>query len=605
MTTPNPVTGDEPQIRGVTDLVEIGRGGFGVVYRGHETELDRIVAVKVLTVSLDQTARDRFDRERKAMGSLAGHPNIVTIYGSGFSQDDHPYLLMEYLPQGSLRDRLNRLGPLDWTEALSMAVKLSGAVETAHRAGVLHRDIKPGNVFLSALGEPKLGDFGIARLRGGVETRSGLVTASVAHAAPEVLSGQRPDARSDVYSLASLLYELICGRAPFAGTDEESLVAMLTRVANEPAPRPGPGLPEAVWQVMAAALAKDPEHRTHTAASFAAALTDAQRQVGLPITVAPIEGVTTDEDPTAFISGAPIPSSQSVTPLGQPDISSETSPGSQTTGWSRSAFAVLGVMVSLGVLAAAAGIWNSSRSTTESAGTAVESTDGTEDEDTGPSTTVSTNPSTTAPSSTTAPTTGAEAPSTTLQTEVNPGPTTSIPDGYLALIDETEALTAAFPPNWTDRIDSVSATAELAESMRAFKEFGATVALISAGTNLDRDDLEVERDYAQSRVAIVAINLSGVLTESEFDGFLDDLVEVDIQNCETGDRSDYEDDLMIGRVHRFGSCDGTGAAAQHTVGFLKHDPRIFVLITAQLGSQFELLNYGRVLGTISVDVTRL
>lgn len=604
------MSGTEPQIDGVTDLVEIGRGGFGVVFRGHETELDRTVAVKVLSFNLDETARGRFDRERKAMGSLAGHPNIVTIYGSGFSRDDQPYILMEYLPQGSLRDRLNQSGPLDWTDALSISVKLSGAVETAHRAGVLHRDIKPGNVFLSALGEAKLGDFGIARLQGGTETRSGLVTASVAHAAPEVLAGHRPDERSDVYSLASLLYELICGRAPFAGTGEESLVSMVARVANDPVPRPGPGLPEAAWQVIADALVKNPDHRTQDARSFGLALADAQRRIGLPVTVMPIEGAIPVGDPTAFVSASPTPVQSGYVPSARSAVT--PGPGREQGGWSRSAFVVLGVMVSLGALAAGVGLWNNSRSTTEL--TTASSTDSTDSIDstveTGPTstdTTVAADSTDTSTPGATASGAGSEtsSPTSELQTEVAPGPTTSIPDGFLALTDETGAVTAAFPPSWTDRIDSVSATAELAESVQAFKDFGASVGLISAGTNLDTEGLETERDYTQSRIAIAVMNFSGLFDEEEFDGFLDGLVETDMLNCEEDLRSDYDSELLDGRSHRFTSCGGTGASARHIVGFLKQDRRIFVLITSQSASQFEVLNYGMVLDTISVDVTRL
>ena len=148
-----------PEIGGVTDLVEIGRGGFGVVYLGTETSFDRQVAVKVLLPSLDEPSKRRFERERRAMGSVSGHPNIVTVYRGGLTQAAQPYLVMEYLPGGSLTDQLHLSGPLDWSDAAAIGAKLSDALTVAHRAGILHRDVKPANVFLTASGEPKLGEL--------------------------------------------------------------------------------------------------------------------------------------------------------------------------------------------------------------------------------------------------------------------------------------------------------------------------------------------------------------------------------------------------------------------------------------------------------------
>jgi serine/threonine protein kinase len=301
-----------PKVDGVTDLEEIGRGGFGVVYRARETELHRSVAVKVLSASLNESDRNRFDRERKAMGVLSSHPHIVPIYRTGFTDDDQPYIVMEYLPKGSLRNRLTDAGPMDWREVMTIAVHLSGAIETAHREGVLHRDIKPGNIFMSALDEAKLGDFGIARIQGGSETKSASITASLAHAPPEVIGGRRPDARCDIYSLASTVYELLAGTPPFHRDDEDSLVPMLARIATDDVPPLAvDGIPQEFEDVLAAAMAKDPDDRFANAAAFGQALVDTQRQLGLPADRIRVEGRA---DVLPLIPPAPAPITTTVEP---------------------------------------------------------------------------------------------------------------------------------------------------------------------------------------------------------------------------------------------------------------------------------------------------
>src|SRR6202158_5791284 len=137
------------------EVVEIGRGSVGVVYRAHEREFNRTVAVKVLTGRFDDDTRRRFEEERHTMGALSSHPNIVTIYGSGSTDDGQPFIVMEYMPGGSLAVQLERDGPLLVPRAIGITRKLAGALDAAHRAGVLHRDVKPESVFVSEYGEPK------------------------------------------------------------------------------------------------------------------------------------------------------------------------------------------------------------------------------------------------------------------------------------------------------------------------------------------------------------------------------------------------------------------------------------------------------------------
>jgi YVTN family beta-propeller protein len=272
-------------IDGFEDAVEVGRGGFAVVYRARQPALNRTVAVKVLAARLDDIARERFAREGWAMGTLAGHPNIVHVIGTGVTGSGASYITMAYLPDGSLADRVDRDGPLPWAEAVRIGIKLAGAVETAHRAGTLHRDVKPENVLVSPYGEPQLADFGIASVEGRFETGTGQVTASLVHASPEVLDGAPASASSDVYSLASTVFTLLAGRPAFSRKPDEELVALCLRIARDPVPDlRSRGVPDAACRVVERGMAKDPAGRQPTAAEFGRELQEAQRRAGLPVT---------------------------------------------------------------------------------------------------------------------------------------------------------------------------------------------------------------------------------------------------------------------------------------------------------------------------------
>jgi serine/threonine-protein kinase PknK len=270
-------------ISGLTEVTEIARGGFGVVYRARQAAFGRTVAVKLLSgADIGAEARERFERECQAMGALSGHPNIVTVYDQGVTAKGRPYLVMDFMPGGALSDVLRRRGQLPWQEVCQIGVKLAGGLDAAHEARVLHRDLKPENVLVSAYGEPKLADFGIARMQGAIETRSGVVTASVAHAPPEVLGGERPTVASDVYSLASTLYALLLGTPPFVRPTDESLVPVYARITTEPPPDLRYlGVPEPVCLVLEQAMAKDPRQRHQSAAELGRALQRAQAAVGL------------------------------------------------------------------------------------------------------------------------------------------------------------------------------------------------------------------------------------------------------------------------------------------------------------------------------------
>jgi hypothetical protein len=274
----------------LVDLVEIGRGGFATVYRARQPRFGRTVAVKVLDPGADPLSIERFERECEAMGMLSSHPNIVTILDAGLSDDGKPYLIMEYMPDGSLDDRLAASGRLAWPEVVEIGVKLAGALHTAHQATVLHRDVKPANVLRSAFGEPCLCDFGLARFGGQAKT-TGVITATLLHAPPEILDGQRPTPQSDIYSLGSTLYTLLRGDAPFWLPTDESILPLLGRITEQPVPDLRPhGVPESVAAAIEAAMTKDPADRPTTAAAFGEMLQRAQTAVGLASTTLPLAG---------------------------------------------------------------------------------------------------------------------------------------------------------------------------------------------------------------------------------------------------------------------------------------------------------------------------
>ncbi|MFC9790219.1 protein kinase [Rhodococcus sp. NPDC127528] len=278
-----PSVTSELDAAGFTDASEIGRGGFGVVYRCTEDVLDRTVAVKVLTAAFDEENRERFVREQQAMGRLTGHPNIVNVLQVGTTAGGHPYLVMPYCEHGSLDVRIRDHGPLPLEETLQLGVKLAGAVESAHRLGILHRDIKPANVLLTDYGEPALSDFGIAHVSGGFQTTAGAFTATPAFTAPEILSGEPPTPAADVYGIGATLFCALTGHAAFARRSGEQVVAQFLRITNEPIPNLRElDIPDDVAAAIENAMSSDPGNR-QSAARLGESLREIQFRHGLPV----------------------------------------------------------------------------------------------------------------------------------------------------------------------------------------------------------------------------------------------------------------------------------------------------------------------------------
>ncbi len=254
----------------------LGRGAMGVVYLGHDTAIDRPVAIKTVHRRLLQGEEGadwlaRFQREVRAAGRCL-HPNIVTVFEYG-EEGNAPYIVMEYVQGRELRDYLKERKPMPLVNAVAVILQVLRALGHAHASGVVHRDIKPGNVILLADGQVKVTDFGIARLEAGVGlTQNGTVMGTPGYMAPEQFRGEETDRRTDLYAAAVVLFELLTGVRPFDGRGASEL---MYQILNEPPRRAtalNPQLPLELDAVLERALAKAPGDRFQDAGAFIAAL---------------------------------------------------------------------------------------------------------------------------------------------------------------------------------------------------------------------------------------------------------------------------------------------------------------------------------------------
>src|SRR4051794_29747250 len=267
-------------------LDQAGQGGFAIVYRAYQERLDRIVALKVLSVDrVDQRTMRRFQRELQLTGRLTGHPHVVTVFDTGVTRSGKPYIAMDYFENGSLRDKVRNEGPLRVPDVLRAGVKLAGALAAVHEAGVLHGDIKPQNILISRYGEPAVADFGVARVVDSSEISATAQAFTPLHAAPEVLTGQPHSTSTDIYSLGSTLYHLLAGQAAFHSPTDPSIAPLMYRVLSaEPPPINRADVPPVVFETVLRAMAKQPEVRYGSAREFAQRLRQVQTELGLPVT---------------------------------------------------------------------------------------------------------------------------------------------------------------------------------------------------------------------------------------------------------------------------------------------------------------------------------
>jgi hypothetical protein len=283
-------------------LAPLGAGGMGEVYRAHDTRLGRDVAIKVLSPLLAATPefRARFEREARTISQLS-HPHICTLYDIG-REGDIDYLVMELLEGETLNNRLQK-GPLPVAELLALGAQIADALDRAHRAGVVHRDLKPGNVMLTKSGA-KLMDFGLARaagltpVAGGLTqspteieplTAEGTLVGTFQYMAPEQLEGQEADARTDLWALGCVLYEMSTGKRAFEGTSQASLISAIMKDEPQPILELQPMSPPLLDHLVRRCLAKDPAERWQSARDVMHELEWAATvgsQVGVPEAVA-------------------------------------------------------------------------------------------------------------------------------------------------------------------------------------------------------------------------------------------------------------------------------------------------------------------------------
>lgn len=272
----------------------LGVGGMGEVYRARDTRLDRSVAIKVLPEDLaaDSVRRERFEREAKAVSGLS-HPHICTLHDVG-EQDGIHYLVMEYVEGEGLDHRLSK-GPLPIREALRAGRQIADALDKAHRQGVVHRDLKPGNIILTSSGI-KLLDFGLAKLRDSdaaltplseltedgskALTSHGTIMGTLDHMAPEQLEGRDAGPAADIFALGVLIYEMITGRSPFRRDTSAAVIAAIMDHDPEPMASHDPSVPRALDHIVRRCLSKSPEDRWQSAADVAQELDWAAEVVG-------------------------------------------------------------------------------------------------------------------------------------------------------------------------------------------------------------------------------------------------------------------------------------------------------------------------------------
>ena len=260
-------------------LSAIGAGGMGEVYKARDTRLDRIVAIKVLPTHLADRSelRERFEREAKTIASL-NHPHICTLYDTGH-QDDIDFLVMEYLEGETLAQRLQK-GPLPIQQVLQYAIEIADALDKAHRKGITHRDLKPGNIMLTKTGT-KLLDFGLAKLKQEAApanvslsdlptakdplTAQGTLLGTLQYMAPEQVEGKEVDARTDIFSFGAVVYEMTTGKRAFEGKTQASLIAKILEIDPPPISSLQPMTPPALDRVVKRCLAKEPDERCQSA----------------------------------------------------------------------------------------------------------------------------------------------------------------------------------------------------------------------------------------------------------------------------------------------------------------------------------------------------
>jgi serine/threonine-protein kinase len=286
-------------------LERVGKGGMAYVYKAYQPTIDRYVAVKVLHSHLAEDAEflERFKREAKGLGSLR-HPHIVSVIDFDVA-DGWYYMVMDFIEGETLEAVLDRRGKLPLDDALALTAQLAGALEYAHQHGRIHRDIKPGNVMFTDETQQHavITDFGLTRLLDNATiTLSGTIAGTPAYMSPEAAQGQKTDARSDIYSLGVMLFEMVTGQRPYLGETPLSVIMKLVIEPLPPALSINPDLPPMIDDILSRAMAKLPEDRYQTAVEMEKEIRDWRLETGEP---QPAVNVQVGENQTQVLSAKP------------------------------------------------------------------------------------------------------------------------------------------------------------------------------------------------------------------------------------------------------------------------------------------------------------
>lgn len=336
-------------------LDTLGQGGMGVVYRAFDTLLERTVAVKVIGAQIDSNPeiRARFFREARAAGQLS-HKNIVTIYDLG-EQDGHPFLAMEYLEGEDLQQRLSGPVKMSVGRKLDLAIEICEGLEYAHAHGVVHRDVKPANIFITTAGQLKIMDFGLARLMTSQLTNSNMLMGTLNYMAPEQVRGDRADHRSDVFSVGVVLYELLGNKKAFEGDSFASTMYKILQEVPEPLWQVDGTVPRALAAIVEHALAKPLDERHQSMSALRQDLLgyrDHLRMIGSDATPAPVRAASSPE-PEIVVAPGPLAAGSGATPHSPASADVPAGPTRPTSprgfGYSRqSAVGALAVVLAVG-----------------------------------------------------------------------------------------------------------------------------------------------------------------------------------------------------------------------------------------------------------------
>jgi serine/threonine protein kinase len=339
-------------------LERLGQGGMGVVYRGFDTLLQRVVAIKLISRPIDTAPelRERFLREARSAGQLS-HKNIITIYDLG-EHEGQPYLAMEYLQGEDLQRRLAGPVKMSLARKVQVAIECCEALEYAHAHGVIHRDIKPSNIFLTEAGTVKIVDFGLARLMTSELTNSHMLMGTLNYMSPEQVRGARVDHRADIFSIGVVLYELLGGRKAFEGDSFASTLYKILQEVPEPLRKIDATLPEEIVIIVEKALAKPPDERYQRMTDLRQDLSSyydqlTRTEAGAASTAYSSRPATGELASTAVTAITPLP--ETLDPVTPARPQSGSSPQPPMPSPSRRALTATAVLAVLAI--AVAGVW--------------------------------------------------------------------------------------------------------------------------------------------------------------------------------------------------------------------------------------------------------